>query len=185
MMHAKPLLALALAGLAAAACEGRGETRDPDTPSGFKVPRYVSLKSGKVNGRAGPSEEHPILWTYTARGLPVQIVAETEDWRRICDPEGGLSWVKGSLLTGERKAMRLKEERLALRRRPDPEATVVAHLNPQAVAPLDRCDKGWCRITVGDRKGWAPENEIWGTASTPQCRGASGMTRRAVRPPSG
>ena len=30
------------------------------TPSGFVVPRFVSLKFSKVNGRTGPSREHPI-----------------------------------------------------------------------------------------------------------------------------
>ena len=30
------------------------------TPSGFPVPRYVSLKVGKVNGRTGPARQHPI-----------------------------------------------------------------------------------------------------------------------------
>jgi SH3-like domain-containing protein len=79
--RASAILAIAAFGLAA--CGGERQARDPDTPSGYKIPRYVSISSGKVNGRTGPSEEHPVLWTYTARGLPVQIVAETEDWRRI------------------------------------------------------------------------------------------------------
>lgn len=173
------LLAVAGAAFALAACGGDREARDPDTPSGFKVPRYVSIRSGKVNGRAGPSEEHPVLWTYTAKGLPVQVVAETEDWRRICDPEGGLSWVKRTFVTGERNVMRVKGERLALRRRPQADADTVAFLNPKGVAALDRCDKGWCLLDIGEKEGWAPESEIWGTAPAAQCRGPTGMTRGA------
>jgi len=34
------------------------------TPSGFAVPRYVSMKFGKTNGRSGPSVNHPIVWQY-------------------------------------------------------------------------------------------------------------------------
>ena len=169
--------AVILGLFALAACGGENETRDPETPSGFKVPRYVSIRSVKVNGRAGPSEEHPVLWTYTAKGLPVQIVAETEDWRRICDPEGGLSWVNRTFVTGERKVMRVKAQKLALRRRPELEAATVAYLNPRGVAALERCDKGWCQIDLGGKEGWAPESEIWGTAEAAQCRGPTGMTR--------
>jgi SH3-like domain-containing protein len=176
MLPDKAVWGVALA-LALVACGGEREARDPDTPSGFKVPRYVSIRSEKVNGRAGPSEEHPVLWTYTARGLPLQVVAETEDWRRVCDPEGGLSWVKRSLVSGERKVMRVKAERLAIHRRPQETSPAVAWLNPRGVASLDRCDKGWCRIEVGGRQGWARESEVWGVAEAPQCRGASGMTR--------
>ncbi len=182
---AAPAFALTLAALCAAACERGGEERVQSNPSGFKVPRYVSLGSNEINGRAGPSEDHPILWTYTAKGLPVQVVAENEDWRRICDPEGGLSWVKRSLIDGERRVMRLKTERLAVRRRPANDAPAVAYLNPRAVAALDHCDKGWCRITVGEEEGWTPESEVWGTAPAPQCRGPTGMTRGAAAAPRG
>ena len=49
------------------------------------MPRYVSLKFGEVNGRQGPSEDDKLLWTYHAKGLPVQIIAETAEWRRIID----------------------------------------------------------------------------------------------------
>jgi SH3-like domain-containing protein len=176
---------LGLAALGLAACERGAETRDPSTPSGFKVPRYVTIRSGEVNGRAGPSEEHPVLWTYTARGLPVQVVAETTDWRRICDPEGGLSWVKRSLVGGERRVMRLKDERLPVRRRPAEDAPIATYLQPRALAALDECEAGWCRVEVGSARGWVPEDEVWGTAEEPQCRGASGMTRKPKSPGAG
>ena len=177
MFHYKAALLMALGAFALAACGGERDLRDPDTPSGFRVPRYVSIRSNEVNGRAGPSEEHPVLWTYTAPGLPLQVVAETEDWRRVCDPEGGLSWVKRTFVTGERKVMRVKTDRLAVQRKPEAGAPAVAWLNPKGVASLDKCDKGWCRIEVAGTQGWAPESEIWGTAEAPQCRGATGQTR--------
>ena len=177
MFSYQAVLPVAFAALALVACDGRKDLRDPKNPSGYKVPRYVSISSGKVNGRAGPSEEHPILWTYRARGLPVQIVAETEDWRRICDPEGGLSWVKRGFLNGPRYVMRTKEARLAVLRRPAADAQAVAWLGHRSLASLDHCEKGWCKVKVGDTVGWTQEREIWGTAPTAQCRGPSGMTR--------
>jgi SH3-like domain-containing protein len=169
------------AAVVIAACGGERQARDPNTPSGYKIPRYVSISSGKVNGRAGPSEEHPVLWTYKAPGLPVQIVAETEDWRRICDPEGGLSWVKRGFLNGPRYVMRLKDEPLAVHKRADASSGAAAYLSKKGVASLDKCEKGWCLVRIGKTKGWVTETEVWGTASGPQCRGASGMTRPPVR----
>jgi len=58
------------------------------TPSGFPVPRYVSLKVGKVNGRTGPSRQHAIAWQYRRKGLPLVVVAETEMWRKVRDVTG-------------------------------------------------------------------------------------------------
>ena len=73
------LIALTLIG-ASAVMAGIAQAQAPRvTPSGMDVPRYVSLKYGQVNARVGPDEEHRLLWIYKAKGLPVQVVAETRE----------------------------------------------------------------------------------------------------------
>ena len=140
------------------------------TPSGMEVPRYVSLKYGEVNARVGPDEAHRLLWIYKSKGLPVQVVAETREWRRICDPEGGLAWVHKRTTDGRRTAMRVKAEPLALRAQPKADARVTAYLAGRSIAGLDRCEKGWCKLKAGGESGWAPEAEIWGAAPQVQCK---------------
>ena len=78
------------ATLAWAACAAPAQAAPRQTPSGQPVPRYVSLKFDKVYARAGPGEDHRLLWVYEAKGLPVQVIAENIEWRRICDPDGVL-----------------------------------------------------------------------------------------------
>lgn len=165
----------ALAALVCAGCDGAGirEARDPSTPSGFPVPRYVSLKFDEVNARSGPSEENRVVWTYKTAGLPVQVVAETADWRRICDPDGGLAWVKKSQIDGTRRAMAVSSTNVALRAKAEPGAPALAYLRPRAMAGLERCENGWCRLKSGQTKGWAPASALWGVAPEPQCRGGA------------
>ena len=69
------------------------------------MPRFVSLKSDKVNVRAGPTKDHDVAWVYSRAGLPVEITAEFENWRRIRDWEGAEGWVYHSLLSGRRTAL--------------------------------------------------------------------------------
>ena len=141
------------------------------TPSGLDVPRYVSLKFGEVNARAGPGDDYKVLWTYRVRGLPLQVIAETSDYRRVCDPEGAVAWVhQRSVDNVRRTAMRLAAEPLPIRRHPDPKAPVVALLAGRALAGLGMCRDDWCQVTVGRAKGWVPADGLWGTASAPQCR---------------
>ena len=161
------LCALALALMLAAPAQAR---EAGETPSGFAVPRYLSLKFGEVNARAGPGDDHQVLWVYRARGLPVQVVAETREWRRICDPEGGLAWVHRRVTDGKRSVMNLAASPLPLRRRPRAEAEITAYLNARALAALDRCDKGWCRLSVDGVTGWVTESAVWGVAGPVQCR---------------
>src|SRR5947208_15020597 len=74
------------------------------TTSGLPVPRYVSLKSDHVNVRAGPTKDNDVAWVYTRAGLPVEITAEFENWRRVRDSEGAEGWVYRSVLAGRRRA---------------------------------------------------------------------------------
>ncbi len=104
--------AVALVAAALAACAALAADEDRPTPSGLPVPRYVSLKFDEVNARSGPSDDHRLLWVYHVQGLPVQVVAETGEWRRICDPDGGLSWVHERTIDGRRTVMRIQAGRL-------------------------------------------------------------------------
>ena len=45
-----------------------------------------------------------------------------------------------------------------------------ALLNARALANLDRCDAGWCKVKSGSVSGWLPADQVWGVAATPQCR---------------
>ena len=175
-----PLLkSLAVASLAAglAACGGHVDEAT-DCPaaqkakslSGYCIPRWVSLKHGEVMGRKGPGKDYPALWEYKAQGLPVQIVAETEEWRRICDPEGGAAWVHRSEIDGRRQVLSRADAQLPIRRAPRSDAKVTALLNGHAMARLDRCQGDWCKVKVGGASGWLAADMLWGVAQPPQCR---------------
>ena len=171
-------LALAAAALSMAACsrhsEAQGDAASPSggrpTPSGLPVPRYVSLKFDKVYARGGPGEDYDMKWVYRAKGLPLQVVAETEEWRRVCDADGSLSWVHRRTTDARRTVMRVQPQPLALHARPDGGAPETAILLGRAIADLRQCKGGWCQLAVGHASGWAPGDQVWGVAAAPQCR---------------
>jgi len=165
-------LAASVVGIAAAASAlaGPATAEGPKiTPSGLEVPRYVSLKYAEVNARNGPDEAHQLLWIYHVKGLPVQVVAETREWRRICDPEGGLAWVHKRTTDGRRSAMRIQASALPLLTAPKAGAKISAYLKGRSVATLDKCEKGWCRLRADGSQGWARESDIWGADPAVQC----------------
>jgi SH3-like domain-containing protein len=136
--------------------------------SGLPVPRYVSLKFADVNGRKGPSQQHPIVWRYLRAGLPVRVIAETEGWTRIEDPDGARVWVASRMVT-ESRAVLIRKDRAggaALRARPDGDAAVRAVLQPGVVASLEMCVRGWCQVAVARRRGWVTKTALWGVAAT-------------------
>src|SRR5271154_503306 len=112
------------------------------TTSGLPVPRYVSLKSDHVNVRAGPTKDNDVAWVYTRSGLPVEITAEFENWRRGRDSEGAEGWVYHSLLSGRRTAvvtMKSKDELAPTYDSADQASAVAARLQAGVVTLAKRC----------------------------------------------
>lgn len=139
-------------------------------PSGLEVPRWISLKFDKVNARAGPGDDHRLLWVYNVRGLPVQVIQETVDWRRVCDPDGGLAWVHKRTTNGERAAMNLQPQQLPLAASPSTGAAVRAFWIPRSLGELKQCKGGWCQVQVEDATGWVRQGAVWGGKQGPVCR---------------
>jgi SH3-like domain-containing protein len=156
-------LLLALGWLLAAADSAQAQTQTG--ASGLPLPRFVSLKSDRVNLRAGPAQDHEVTWIYTRAGLPVEITAEFENWRRIRDSEGTEGWVFHSLLSGRRTALVApwsKERTLPLRRDRGETAKVVALLEPGVLVDVAECDGVYCRVSVANVRGWMPQEQLWG-----------------------
>lgn len=133
--------------------------------SGLPVPRFVSLKADRVNVRRGPNKDQAVRWVYTRAGMPVEITAEFDNWRRIRDWEGAEGWVYHSLLSGRRTAVvvpSLKDELVPLYESPDPEAAVVAKLQAGVLGSLKSCSGAWCAFSGKGFAGYIRQERVWG-----------------------
>ena len=133
--------------------------------SGLPVPRFVSLKSDRVNVRAGPNKDQDVRWIYTRAGMPVEITAEFENWRRIRDWEGAEGWVYHSLLSGKRTAVvvpTLKDDLVPLYDSADAQSNVVARLQSGVLGQLKTCNGLWCEFVGKNFRGWIRQERLWG-----------------------
>lgn len=162
-------MALAVAALVAGAGVAAQAANDMATgpQSGLPVPRFVSLKSDRVNVRGGPAKDHEVTWVFTRSGLPVEITAEYENWRRIRDWEGAEGWVYHSLLSGRRTALissnaKAGAEPIPLHETGNPASPVVARLEAGVLGAVKRCSGKWCRIAGDGFDGWIEQERLWG-----------------------
>jgi SH3-like domain-containing protein len=133
--------------------------------SGLPMPRFVSLKSDRINVRQGPTRDQKVSFIFQKSGLPVEIIAEFENWRRIRDSEGAEGWVMQSMLSGRRTALIApwsKEATLALKSRADEASPAVALLQPGVLATIQACAADWCRISGSGFDGWIEQQKLWG-----------------------
>ncbi len=134
-------------------------------PSGLPIPRFVTLKSGKVNVRRGPGSEYPVAWVYQRKNYPVEITAEFENWRRIRDVDGQEGWILQQMLSGKRygvtipakdqKYVQLKDDAAGA-------SATVALLANGVMSELDECDGLWCTFAANGYEGYIDQSHIWG-----------------------
>ena len=129
--------------------------------TGLRVPRFVSLNSSKVNVRAGPGMRYPIKWVFQRQSLPVQIIAESDTWRKIRDFEGVEGWAHQRMLSGRRRAIVIGDIR-NLKKKPLSTSSTVALLEPRVILRLELCRRQWCSVEVQSYSGWINRRYIWG-----------------------
>jgi SH3-like domain-containing protein len=163
-------LVLARRGVLALACAmilaPHAALADPVGPvTKLPMPRFASLKTDRVNLREGPSKEHTTKWVYERAGLPVEITAEFEIWRKVRDSEGIEGWVLHSLLSGRRTALvtpNKKGENSKLYARASASADLAATLQSGVIVNIRNCDGAWCLVDGDGFKGYIEQEKLWG-----------------------
>jgi SH3-like domain-containing protein len=130
-------------------------------PPPDKLPRFAALRSDEVNLRVGPGENYPIEWILKRKDMPVEIIEEFQNWRRVRDWQGDRGWVLDRMITGKREVIVAGAVR-ALHRQPDRDAQIVARAEPGVIARLIEFQGGWCHVEAGGFKGWVQRSEVWG-----------------------
>ena len=156
-----PLVALCLASGGPAWAADTANQNQQRKGSGLPIPRFASLRSDEVNVRTGPGSRYPIEWVFKRKTMPVEIVAEYENWRKIRDWQGASGWVHQSLLTGKRTFI-IPSKQASLLKTPASSAELVAKLDPEVMGEIRSCAGDWCRVKVGGVSGWIERTGMWG-----------------------
>lgn len=141
---------------------GSGHAADGKGPvTGFDMPRFVSVRVGEANLRAGPDKYFPIRTVLTRRGMPAKVIDEFKLWRKVALYDGLEGWLHQSLITGRRFFL-IVDATVEMLAEPEATAPVVARLEPGALADLTACAGDWCALSVAGVKGWVPRAAGWG-----------------------
>ena len=102
--------------------------------------------------------------------MPVIVVNEMDNWRKIRDIEGGESWVRSVALSGIETGVITKYTPLLKSSKPT--ARVLAQLNPNVLLKLKSCGVDYCAVEIDPevkkgkkkgRQGYVARRDIWGT----------------------
>lgn len=134
----------------------------PIVATGLPVPRWVSVKSGRVNVRRGPSFDQDVLWIYVRPGLPLEVIEEYDTWRKVRDLDGSVGWVKSAMLDGRRTVVVKGDVNALIMSEPKTDSTVVAYAEPGVYARLESCDGAWCEVSARGYDGYIARKQLAG-----------------------
>jgi len=141
---------------------------------GLPLPRFASTRSPPINVRVGPGQKYDLAWTYNRAGMPVEITAEFDIWRKIRDFDGSEGWVQQNLLSGSRTGLVApwkKDATFPLLAGTSPNANVRAYLSAGIKVDIRRCDGSWCQVDATSQdgtnrgptySGYLAQADIWG-----------------------
>lgn len=128
-----------------------------------KTPYWASISSGKAMTRTGPGRTYPGLWLYQRRDLPVRVLKVYDNWRLIEDPDGQKGWMLVSLMSGNRTFMIKPGEPRPIHEKASSDSRIAYRAEAGVVGRIEKCDDGWCRVTIGKKRGWVAQDNVYGT----------------------
>ena len=129
--------------------------------TGYDIPRFVSLKSDKINLRVGPSINYPINLTYIKKNYPIEIIDEFDVWRKVRDHKNNTGWIKKGLLKGDRFILTgLDNKNVKIFNYPD--GIEIGIIKKNNILRLEKCLEDWCFISNQLIEGWITKDGIWG-----------------------
>ena len=139
------------------------------TPTRQPVPRWLTLKSSEARARMGPGLDYRIMWVYGPAGVPVQVIAETREWRKICDPDGAVAWVHRSVVSSRRAVFNTSNHELPIRAGKSDTSSLRARLAPRSIVAVNDCEDGWCEVRARRLRGWTPQAGVFGGETRALC----------------
>jgi SH3-like domain-containing protein len=130
--------------------------------NGERFPRFASFKTPQTFMREGPSKENRVKWVYRRRGLPVEVLAKYDVWRRVRDSDGEIGWVHAAMLSTDRTVLVVGPENAVMREDQRYGTPVVAEIQPGAVGKVTSCGRLACEVLFGNVEGWVDRSRLYG-----------------------
>ena len=119
-----------------------------------------SLKNNKVNVRLGPSKTYPVKFVYKKKYLPVLVLDEHYNWRKIKDYENDNGWVHISQLSKLRTSITIKDDAVIFTK-PSIYSKPKVKLEIYQTLILNKCNQSWCNVKNSKTHGWIKKNILW------------------------
>ena len=121
---------------------------------------FLMLKNSKVNVRMGPGFDYPVKFIYKKKYLPLKIIDNKENFRKVIDHKKNSGWIHISQLKKINSILVLSDR--ILFKKPTYNSKPLANIKSGRLFVLEKCKKNWCKVSSQDYSGWITVENVWG-----------------------
>ena len=121
---------------------------------------FLSLKKEKVYVRYGPGKNYPIKYIYRKKFLPIKVIDQKDNFRRIIDHKQNSGWIHRIMLR-KLNSLIILEEKIVFKKNSKFSKPLVK-LEKGRLVIIKKCLPNWCRIETGNYLGWIETKNVWG-----------------------
>ncbi|MDR2724416.1 MAG: SH3 domain-containing protein [Holosporaceae bacterium] len=122
---------------------------------------FVSLKSPQTNVRVGPGKEYPVSWVFMKSNLPVILLAEFNQWRKIKFLDGTEGWVHQNMISRKNTAI-IVTSPYAVLYRYESNSQPMAKIEKNVIVKVLKKGNDWIKVEFNGIKGWIKKQDLWG-----------------------
>jgi len=122
---------------------------------------FLTLKYNRVKVRQGPSFEYPVKFIYKKKYLPIKIIDNKDNFRKITDLKNNNGWIHVSQLSKKKSAINIHNLSIIFKK-PNIYSQPMAKLEKGKIVIVKKCKEDWCKIITNGYKGWIFKNYLWG-----------------------
>ena len=100
---------------------------------------FLMLKNSKVNVRMGPGLDYPVKFIYKKKYLPVKVIDQKENFRKIIDHKKNSGWIHISQLKKVNSVIVLSNR--ILFKKPTINSKPIANIESGKLFVLEKCKK--------------------------------------------
>ena len=121
---------------------------------------FLMLKYKEANVRYGPGFDYPIKFMYKKKYLPIKVIDEKDEFRRVVDLKKNSGWIHKTQLR-KNKSFILLEDQL-LFSKPTKYSKPVLIAAKGRLLLKKKCKKKWCKVKTEEYEGWINTDNLWG-----------------------
>ncbi|MAM34301.1 MAG: hypothetical protein CMH28_04425 [Micavibrio sp.] len=125
--------------------------------------KYMSLRNSETYMRYGPSTNYPIKWIYLKKRLPIKILNDFDQWKKVQDAFGEEGWIHSALLSSKATALVVTKEKYTLVYDDnETDSIAVLRVEPGVIVDIEDCSQTHCEVSVAGYEGFVEKKYLWG-----------------------